>query len=81
MEALKFKKPVSVDIIVSSLFRAAVDCRAYGLIKNELIDLVLDELKKKEDEDFYFLAYLSVLTAAKYFVEKNLCKDKTITAK
>ena len=55
MEALKFKKPVSVDIIVSSLFRAAVDCRAYGLIKNELIDLVLDELKKKEDEDFYFL--------------------------
>ena len=85
IESLKFKREVNSDIVVSCLFRAAIDCRAYGIIKNELIDLVLTELKKKEDEllslDFYFIAYLMVSTAAKFFVEKNMCKDKAMTAK
>ena len=70
VDAMKFKREVNPDMVISAIFRSAVDCRAYGLIKNELIDVVLEEMKKKEEEDFYYLAYVGVSTAAKYFVER-----------
>lgn len=46
-------------MIVSALFRAALDTRSYGLIPLECIAYVLDTLKSIEDEsgvqDYYFM--------------------------
>ena len=84
VHSMKFHKDINPSIIISSILRAALDCRAYGLIKHDLIDTILTHIKAKEDElhslDYYHLASIAVSTAAKYFIEKKLCKDKNMKA-
>jgi hypothetical protein len=46
---LKFRKEINPSLVISCLFRAAIDCRAYGFVKTELIDLLLTELKKFDE--------------------------------
>jgi len=83
VKEMKFSKEINPSIIISSIIRAALDCRAYGLIKKDLIDKVLTEIKAKEESckcvGFYCVAKYAVMAATKEFIAQGICKNKTAT--